>query len=912
MPVQAVPPDPTTSPRPADLRLLLPTASAWAVTAVVLSLDPSHSAASAGAAVGAVALAGYLLARSGGRTFRAQHRHGPSSRRAASVTLAVVLLTAAAATATTLLHTADLHRGPLPALAAPPEDPPAPRPGEPPARAPAAPPDLLVELTIAGDPEPRTSRSRGTAPGQSLVTVDAIADKVTTRAGAEPPATTRTRTPVTVMVRAEDAQRWQVLLPSTRIAADVRVLPAGEGHDDTAALLLAHGPPRVLAQPGLVQRIAGGLRAGLRSACDHLPADARGLLPGLVVGDTSRLPDDLRDAFRATDLVHLTAVSGANLSIVLFVLLGAPGRAGTPERLGLAALLGLSLRSTAVLGTAVVLGFVTICRPEPSVLRAAATGLIGLLALGTGRSRQAVPALSGAVLLLVLLDPFLAHSYGFLLSVLATAGLLTLSPRWAAALRERGWPRHLAAGFAAAAAAQVLCAPVTVLLAPRVSLVAVPCNLLAELAVTPATLLGFAALAVHPLSAAAAGFLADLAAVPAGWLAVVARHGAAMPGAQLSWPGGLPGAVVLALATLAAYWAAPLLLPAPTAPDAAAREPRTRRVAGAPARAVLAGVFALVLLALLLRPPVLTRITTGWPPAGWRLAVCDIGQGDMLVLPIVPESEPEAAPDSAVVIDTGPDPRTADACLRDLGITSVPLLLVTHFHADHVEGVPGVLRGREVGAIEGSTLDEPPGEAARVRGWAAAAGVPLLRAARGEHRTAGPSLSWEVLWPDDQQPARAIAQPGPGAPPDARSSSPYGAAAPGANNASVALLATVGRADRPGGGLRIALLGDLEPSAQAVLLNRLRPGRVDVLKVAHHGSANQDWDLAAALRPRLALISCGRDNPYGHPSPRTVDRLRALGATVLRTDQAGDIAVLGDSPAALRAATHPPDRPEAR
>ncbi|MFD0347435.1 ComEC/Rec2 family competence protein [Kitasatospora aburaviensis] len=124
--------------------------------------------------------------------------------------------------------------------------------------------------------------------------------------------------------------------------------------------------------------------------------------------------------------------------------------------------------------------------------------------------------------------------------------------------------------------------------------------------------------------------------------------------------------------------------------------------------------------------------------------------------------------------------------------------------------------------------------------------------------------------------------------------------AAGANNASVALLVTLA------GGLRLALLGDLEPPAQAALLGRSGGGvKVDVLKVAHHGSAHQDWDLATVLGPRLALISCGEGNPYGHPSARTVDRLRSLGATVLRTDVAGDIAVTGDGPADLGASVHP-------
>lgn len=941
---------------PADLRLILPALSAWAAAFTVLGLAPEQRSWCPPLAALALAVSLLLLLR-------------PVERyRRTCLLLAAAILTASVATVTTLLHTADLHRGPLPALAHPPAsasvgvpdpaDPAVPSGGSGASKA-GPPPELTVSLTVAGDPKAHTSHTRGTNPGQSLLTVAAIVDSVTlpgapnaTGAGAgagagagsapasssarpprrptatprgiparvprgisagasprtstgaqtgaqsgaqsgaptERPRTVRTRTPVTVMVRAQDADAWRGVLPSTRLRTDVRVLPAREGMRSTAAVLLVRGRPELLAPPSRPQRLAGRLRSGLRAACEHLPADVRGLLPGLVVGDTSRLPDDLNEAFRVTDLGHLTAVSGANLMIVLTVLVGAPGHAGTPGRGGLAGRIGLPLRVTAVLGAGLTLAFVTVCRPDPSVLRAAATGLVGMLALGTGRPRQALPALSAAVLALVLVDPYLARSYGFVLSVLATTGLLTLGPRWMAALIERRWPHHLATAVAATAAAQALCAPVTILLAPRISLVAVPCNLLAEFAVAPTTLLGFAALVADPLSHAAARFLADLAALPVVWLAVVARTGAVLPGAQLAWPEGLFGAVLLALATVALIWAARPFLMSTRLTAAPAQSPVRRsggaamsagagpnRFAAHRLRAALVVALGLLLLLVLLRPPLLTRIATGWPPKGWQLVMCDIGQGDMTVLPI--RSADGEAPDSAIVVDTGPDPHAADTCLRDLGITKVPLLILSHFHADHAEGLPGVLRGRRVGALQVTTLDAPAGEHTRVVAWAAAAHVPIVRARRGEHRFAGPELSWDVLWPDGV--------PGP--------------ATPGPNNASVALLAAVGSSSGP---LRIALLGDLEPPAQAALQARLTPPRVDVLKVAHHGSSHQDWDLAAALHPRLALISCGKDNPYGHPAAQTVARLRALGATVVRTDQVGDIAILGTS-AALSVATHP-------
>lgn len=192
-------------------------------------------------------------------------------------------------------------------------------------------------------------------------------------------------------------------------------------------------------------------------------------------------------------------------------------------------------------------------------------------------------------------------------------------------------------------------------------------------------------------------------------------------------------------------------------------------------------------------------------------------------------------------------------------------------HADHVAGLPGVLRGRAVGEIRTTTLQEPRDQSAFVRRTAAAARVPVLRTAPGERRRIGP-LSWRALWP----PPLPIPTP------------------EEANDASVTLLVR-------SGDLTLLLPGDLEPPAQQALL-RAHPALppVDVLKVAHHGSAYQDTALLARTRPRLALISCGHDNPYGHPSPRTLAALRAGGATVLRTDTDGSIAVTG-SGSGLRA-----------
>ncbi|WP_225799825.1 ComEC/Rec2 family competence protein [Streptomyces sp. NK15101] len=808
-----------------DLRLVPLAGAAWAAAACAVGATGWWTVAGV-----AFCLVGALILLARGR---ARRRGDPGGGRGAAApgtapgwrsqttAWAGVLLCAAAGAASAGLHAADLRRGPVPELA------------REYARA-------RLEVAVTSDPRLTRPKVRGNA----MAPVSIVLDGEVTRVERSDGSVHRTRTPVLLIVPSgEGREEWLRLLPTTRLGVGARLAPPLLPGEPFAAVLKVDGagPPRIVGPPSTLQRTAGELRAGLREATGKLDPDARALLPGLVVGDTSRIGPELRDAFEATDLTHLLAVSGSNLTVVLLLLVGRPGRAHRVERGGLAPRIGLSLRGTALAGGGLTLAFVVVCRPDPSVLRAAACGLVALLAIGTGRRRSLIPALAAAVLVLVLYDPWLARSYGFLLSVLATGALLTIAPRWSEALRRRGVPGRAAEALGAALAAQAVCAPVVAVFAARVSLVAVPANLFAELAVAPATVCGFATLALAAVWMPAAEGLAWVAGWPAGWLARVARTGAALPGAELAWPGGWWGGLALALLTALVVLGVRKL----------------------PYRGVVGALVAGLLLLVVVRPAPLARWATGWPPPGWVFAMCQVGQGDATVL--------AAGGDSAVVVDAGPDPVPVDRCLRELGVRRVPLVVLTHFHADHVAGLPGVLRGRAVGAIQTTGLEEPPGQAAFVRRTAAAAGVPLIRAGPGERRRIG-ALEWRVLWP-------WAGAGGNGA---------SGASADGPNDASVTLLV------RTAGGLSLLLLGDLEPPAQRALTG-LHPGLgpVDVLKVAHHGSAHQDPGLMRAVRPRLALVSAGRDNPYGHPSPRTLGALRAGGARVLRTDRDGAVAVVG-------------------
>ena len=757
---------PAVDEEPPDLRLVLPAVLAWLV-AWQARLLPVRVVLTAAAVL--TVLAVVVLARHRGTT--------------GAQVVGAALLCAAAAGVSTAARVETRTSGPLPGLAA---------------RGAA----VAVDGVVASDPRLLPPQA-GLAP---LIVVRVRVDVLEVGGRS-------TALHVPVLVLSSD-QTWLPLLPSQHVRVEGR-LRAAEPGDDVAAVLSGRGPPQVRSPPSRVQRLAGRLRAGLRAAAAPLPDDERGLLPGLVVGDISRLPADLAADFTTVGLTHLTAVSGSNVAIVLAAVLALAGRAG------------IGIRVRPVLAGLALVAFVVLARPSPSVLRAAVMGAVALLALLTGGRRRAVPSLAGAVLVLVLVSPPLAASAGFALSVLATAGLVVFASPWRDALARR-MPAWLADALAVPAAAQVACGPVVVALAGTLGLLSVPANLLAVPAVGPATVLGVVAALTAPVCLPLAQVAAWLAYLPTAWLVLLARRGSDLPLAALPWPDGARGALLLALLTGLAF------------PALSRRRLRLTLLAAGLGVAMTCGGLALA--------------APGWPPRGWFLVMCDIGQGDALVI--------ATGRHEAVVVDAGPDPDLVDGCLRRLGVRRIPVVVLSHAHADHVDGLPGVLRGRAVGAVEVGPADDPPAQAAKVASWARGAGVPVVRAGLGEVRQEG-QARWSVLAPGRQ----------------------YHGTRSDPNNDSLVLRLQVD-------GIVVLLSGDVESEAQTDLLATGQDLRADVLKVPHHGSADQSPAFLAAVGARISLTSVGKDNTYGHPSATTLDRLRAQGARSYRTDQDGDIALV--------------------
>lgn len=308
--------------------------------------------------------------------------------------------------------------------------------------------------------------------------------------------------------------------------------------DLTVAVLSATGEP-TLGEAAPIQRVAHHIRTGFGDAARAaLPVDQAAMLPALVLGDTSTLTGQTTAEFRASGLTHLTAVSGANVTIVCGAVLLTAALVGPRVAVALAAL--------------ALVAFVIVVQPSASVLRAAVMGGITLIAVVSHRRRQAIPVLSASVIVLMIAAPELAVDVGFALSASATAALVVVAPVWSRRLTGRGWPKPLADAVSVAIAAQLVTAPLVAGISGTFSVVSVAANLAVAAVIPPITVVGTAAAALYPLWPSGAELLIRFTGPELWWLLRVAHWAAGMTGASVPVPSGLPGVITVAAAGIAA------------------------------------------------------------------------------------------------------------------------------------------------------------------------------------------------------------------------------------------------------------------------------------------------------------------------------------------------------------------------
>ena len=302
--------------------------------------------------------------------------------------------------------------------------------------------------------------------------------------------------------------------------------------DLSVAVLSATGKP-TYGEAAAIHRAAHAVRAGFADAARRaLPADQAAILPALVLGDTAGLSPQTAAEFRAAGLTHLTAVSGANVTIVCGAVLLSAGLVGP--------------RMAVLLAAVALTAFVIVVQPTASVLRAAVMGAVTLLAVLSHRRRQAMPALSASVLVLLIAAPELAVDAGFALSVTATAALIVIAPVWSLRLVGRGWPKPLADAVSVAVAAQLVTAPLVAGISGIFSVVSVAANVAAAVVIAPITVAGTAAAAMFLVWPSGAELLIRFTGPELWWLLGVARWASAVPGSSVSVPAGLVGVLTVA------------------------------------------------------------------------------------------------------------------------------------------------------------------------------------------------------------------------------------------------------------------------------------------------------------------------------------------------------------------------------
>ena len=608
------------------------------------------------------------------------------------------------------------------------------------------------------------------------------------------------RVPIRVMT---SKQSMSKLLPGQRFSAQGRIVASKEAR--VAALVVIKDEIEIQTQPSHWASALGEVRLGLRSLSGD--GDAGALIPGMVLGDTSKQSPQFKNSMKRSGLTHLVAVSGANFALVSAFVLWMMQFLFTR--------MAFRLSATAIS----LIAFIALVRPSPSVLRAAAMAAVLLIAQGTKRGRDSLPALGFAIAAVVIVDPWQARDAGFALSVLATAGLLLFAPVLVEKLSLH-MPEKLAQALAPPTAAIVFCSPIIVALSGYLAPMSVIANLLAAPFVAPITIVGFISSLFSPFAPFLSSALIWFIRFPAGAIALIAHWASSFP--VLTLRTGKIGFLIVACFTLLAW--------------------------------LFKKWFKYITIFTLI---VLISITwlQRWPGGDWQIANCDIGQGDSMVLNL--------GNHQGLVIDVGPDAVAEDRCLKALGIKEIPLLILSHFHADHVAGLPGALNKRTVGQVWVSVNSAPLVESAMAH--VALEGVEIIKAVRGMSSRVGP-LTIKVLWPTLS--ATSFEEmPGEGSQ---------------INNSSIATLITSNE-------FSIFAGGDLEPPVQQILVKDVTP--VDIYKVCHHGSRYQDLAFMAALHPRISVISVGVSNTYGHPAVQTLEALTRLGSEVVRTDIDGAIAV---------------------
>lgn len=556
------------------------------------------------------------------------------------------------------------------------------------------------------------------------------------------------------------------------------------------------------------------------------PADTKGFVAALLTGQRDGLDYETKNALSLAGIYHTVAVSGMHVSILLGIIL---------------LLCASRRRLAAAIGVPVVVFFVLMTGASASAVRAGCMQVFLLLAPLAGRENDLPTSISVALMLLLAQNPWAAMDAGLQLSFASVAGIVLFSGRlyglaagWhgLARLLQRKSPftamlRVMLTSAACSLAATVFSLPLSAAYFGVVPLLAPLSNALCLWAVTLVFAFG--------LVVCLAGFvLGELMLGPAwllGWLVryilAVARGSAGIPGAALYLENGY----MWALGVLA-YVAAVLF----------AVRPKLAASRLAAACLLLAFGVGMALSYLDYRLP------------AFVFTALDVGQGQCLIY---------SSRGRTCVIDCGGTEDESGECaarfLQSYGQTRIEALVLTHYDADHVNGVIQLLRRVDVQTLYLPEPSEEPALRAAIEQQAAQAGCETVYVHEDTELTLG-DAQIQIFAPvsDDSD-----------------------------NDCGLSVLASCEEYD-------ILITGDMTEKAEWRLMSLHELPELSLLVAGHHGAKSSTGSaLLAKTRPEAVLISAGEDNPFGHPADETLARIALAGAAVYRTDEQGTITIRG-------------------
>ncbi|MFQ5401159.1 MAG: DNA internalization-related competence protein ComEC/Rec2 [Anaerolineae bacterium] len=574
-----------------------------------------------------------------------------------------------------------------------------------------------------------------------------------------------------------------------------------------------------------------------------IPDPQAALLSGILLGNDNGIAPDLADAFRTTGMTHIIAISGFNIAILIAVLVSVSepllGRRGAV--------------AFAVVGVAL---YTLLVGADASVVRAAIMGGIYLIASRLlGRPNFAYASLFLAAFLMTLLQPLTLWDVGFQLSFAATLGLMLYADpftRWTRERLARWFNREtvrlmmglISESILITLAAQVLTLPLMVAYFGQLSLISLPANALI-LPAQPGVMVwgGLATLTgmIVPAAGQVFAWVAWLFLAYTIWLVKVF---AAVPGAAVPIHASTTGVLFVYALIGAVTWLAK-------------QEPERR-----------AGILAVLRRNFSQRVAIGSSLVAAVLVVGWgrtqpdgRLHVVflDVGQGDAVFI--------QTPNGRQLLVDGGHYPTVLNDRLgRQMPFwdRTIDILVATHPDADHVSGLVGVFDRYRVYRLvtNGQGWGESPVYDAVLEA-AEAAGTPIHRALAGETLLIDDDVRLELLHPGPEL-------------------------AENRNENSVSLRLVYGD-------FSLLLTGDAEAQAEQTMLANGRPVRALAFKAGHHGSrSSSSMPFLKAVRPQVVVISVGAENRFGHPHPELLQRVRDIGAAVLRTDELGAIEVITD------------------